>query len=526
MTKVNLSNKDLEKAPPPKFSFSQDEFLANLQKLVPLMNATRIEIDNFLALNQEVQEHISIPNMNDMKREFDKICSVPHRRVGTKEAHQIEDYIENMFNKFGLVKVTKEPMELTNWVANKWNLTLKVNKNILNIPSFYVLNTGFTPASGVTAPLIYLGNGSEKDYDGKDIKGKIVVIDIAMPLMPIGLLKKQGLSYYFSDPINAISADKTLRLVFNMTNFHDQPHGTPIKKDTLYWRAYEGGALGLILILRDFPANLNTQWGPYDGVMKPIPALYVSKDEGKTLHKLMQSGPVEATIILEGDKEPTIAHNIMGILPGTSDETLMISTHHDSPFKGASEDGTGLTILLSQLRTWSKVPIEKRKRTLLFVATAGHHYAGIGAVTFAKTHKLDVLKDVLVNLNLEHLCAKEVEEDPETHNFRFTGQLALGAIFVSRSQSLINYTVKALVDNKIENLVVIPDNYFGTLPIGEAGHFAYYCGFNVIHWIRLPYYLLTAEDTVDKIDFTKFPSTVQCITDLVNSLMKIKKEDM
>ncbi len=59
----------------------------------------------------------------------------------------------------------------------------------------------------------------------------------------------------------------------------------------------------------------------------------------------------------------------------------------------------------------------------------------------------------------------------------------------------------------------------------EAGQFAIQADLNVIHWIRSPYYLLTAEDTLDKIDIAKLHSTAQCISDLIASLMYILKKD-
>ncbi|MFX0040391.1 MAG: hypothetical protein ACFFAB_13720, partial [Candidatus Heimdallarchaeota archaeon] len=58
-------------------------------------------------------------------------------------------------------------------------------------------------------------------------------------------------------------------------------------------------------------------------------------------------------------------------------------------------------------------------------------------------------------------------------------------------------------------------------PIGEAGHFSTQADIDVIHWIRSPYYLLTEEDTLDKVDMGKLHSTAQCVSDLIFSLMNI-----
>ncbi|TFG23316.1 MAG: M28 family peptidase [Promethearchaeota archaeon] len=297
------------------------------------------------------------------------------------------------------------------------------------------------------------------------------------------------------------------------------------REDSVYWQAYDRGALGLILILRDYPSNANSHWGPYDGAMKPIPALFVGKYDGIKLRELVQKEDAKCNLILEGSQEPSIAHNIWGILPGNSEEMIMISTHHDSAFQGASEDGTGVAMVLAQLKAWSQIPKEMRPRSLLFCLTAGHLYGGIGAETFASKYKNSLLKKVLVDVNLEHMCAKEVDEDPDTHDFKLTDNLSIGAVFISRNEHLVGPVIKACREHDIERLMLIPDNFFATPPIGEAGHFAIQGDINVIHWIRSPYYLLTAEDTLDKIDMAKLHSTAQCVSDLLISLMKMPTEN-
>ena len=123
------------------------------------------------------------------------------------------------------------------------------------------------------------------------------------------------------------------------------------------------------------------------------------------------------------------------------------------------------------------------------------------------------------------MCAKEVVEDPNTHDFKITNNLSLGATFISRNENLVAPVIKVCRDYNIENMILIPDNFFATPPIGEAGHFASQSDLQVIHWIRSPYYLLTAEDTLDKIDTEKLHSTAQCISDLIVLLMNIPRED-
>ncbi len=509
-----------------EFRLSKKKFLLNLIKLIPKMKKIRKRAEEILLETEPLKLKVEAPNSDIIHKDLENICKVPHRRIGTEEAHEIEDFLVSKCKELGLESVRKEPVEVINWSATNWNLTISREGEEIEIPCFYVLNTGFTSESGITAPLIYVGTGKEKDFKKVDVSDKIVVADIEFPNLPIGKLIKLTKLFYVSDPSNSIDDTTDLILTFALSNFPPQALGGKRREDSVYWRAFDRGALGLVLILRDYPSNINSHWGPYDGAMKPIPALYVGKYEGIKVRELAKEDSAQCTMILEGNKEPSIAHNIWGILPGKSEEMIMISSHHDSAFKGASEDGTGVAMVLAQLRAWSKIPEKERPRSLLFCLSAGHLYGGIGAEKFAQKYKDTFLKNVLVDLNLEHMCAKEVVEDSETHNFKITNNLAIGALFISRNENLVAPVIKACREHNIERMLLIPDNFFATPPIGEAGHFATHANLKVIHWIRSPYYLLTEEDTLDKIDVNKLHTTAQCVSDLINSLMSLPRESI
>ncbi|MFX1572727.1 MAG: M28 family peptidase [Promethearchaeota archaeon] len=510
--------------PVTEFRLSKKKFFFNLLKLIPKMRMIRKRAEKILLEVKPPKFKIEAPTTEVIRSDLEDICKVPYRRIGTDEAHKIEDFLLSKFKELGLESVKKDPFEVINWRAINWKLTISTEKEEIEIPCFYVLNTGFTKGNGITAPLVYIATGKEKDFKNIDVKGKIVVADIEFPILPLGKLLSIAKPFHVSDPTNSIDKTTELILTFVLTNLPPQALGGKRREDSVYWRAFDRGAVGLVLILRDYPSNINSHWGPYDGVMKPIPALFVGKYDGIKVRELAQENNVRGTIILEGVQEPSIAHNIWGVLPGNSEEMIMISSHHDSAFKGASEDGTGVAMVLAQLRAWSKIPKNERSKSLLFCLSAGHLYGGIGAETFAHKYKNTMLNNVLVDVNLEHLCAKEVVEDLETHNFKLTDNLAIGALFISRNENLVAPVIKVCREHKIERMMLIPDNFFATPPIGEAGHFTTQADLKVIHWIRSPYYLLTAEDTLDKIDIDKLHSTAQCISDLINLLMFLPRE--
>ena len=124
--------------------------------LIPKMKELREKAELMLPTMQKPKLQVVAPDSNTIENDLRRICSVPHRRIGTKEAHEIENYIEKLCKEIGLDNVKKETFEVTNWVPTDWKLTIKANNDSIEIPCFYVLDTEFTEEKGITAPLIYV----------------------------------------------------------------------------------------------------------------------------------------------------------------------------------------------------------------------------------------------------------------------------------------------------------------------------------------------------------------------------------
>ncbi len=465
----------------------------------------------------EVKILPTLPGSEEIYQYVRDVCATPHRRPGTPEGHRAEDYIAAKFREFGLSQVTREPINITVWNARNWKLKIEQAGKIIDFPCFYVVNTGFTGPRGVSGEMVYAGMGRPKDFDKVDVKGKIVVAECTFPDFPVGRIKTifNG-GYYTSDPGNTLNRKTSQVLTFVRRNFPPQYIGQDPWEGSVYWQAYHRGALGLVLILNNHPGDTNSHYGPYDGVMKPLPALYVSSYAGERLRTLV-ANRAKATIVIEGAKKPGATHNVWGILPGLSEETIMVTTHHDSPFKGATEDGTGVAMVLAQAKAWSQAPLEKRKRTILFVCAAGHFYAGIGSEHFARKHKNDLMKNAIIDINLEHLAAKEVEDI--NGKFVPNGRLATTVIFVTENPVAIATAGRMCRRHQPPRTLVVPSTLLGPVPPGEGGHYHSIAGVDIIHWIGCPYYLLTAEDTLDKVDKNMLGPLAKAVTELVGTYM-------
>ena len=457
---------------------------------------------------------IAIPDSKVIYSWIEELCRTPHRRPGTVEGGIAEQWVFDKLKEFGLEHVAMEPIPVTVWTAEKWSLAAAGKI----MPSFFVVNTGFTGTEGVTSSLAYVGTGMAKDFENANVSGKIVVADVTFPLLPTGvLMKAMRARYFLSDPEGWVTLGSRQYLNFARQNFMGGETAETAPEGDVYWQAFRRGAKGICLILRDQPTNSNTHYGPYDGIMKPLPGLWIGKRDGVELRELAKRG-AEATLLLEGRTEPGTTHNVWGILPGESEDVILVTSHHDSPFQGAVEDGSGVAQVLAQACAWSQVPREQRPKTMVFVLDAGHFYGSIGADTFAGAHQ-DILARTKVLITLEHLAAKEVE--PRGEEYAPTGRLAFTVMFTSPEPATVASAIKALKKKRAKATASIPADFFGPGPISDALGYVLAGGMPVISWIGCPYYLLDQGDTLDKIDQAELKPVCETVTEIVKTHMAL-----
>jgi hypothetical protein len=249
--------------------------------------------------------------------------------------------------------------------------------------------------------------------------------------------------------------------------------------------------------------------------MKPMPALWIGKYDGIELREAAKAG-AGANLVLLGKTEPGVMHNVWGVLPGCSEELILVTSHHDSPFQGAVEDGAGTAQVLAQAWTWAKIPREKRPKTMVFVVDSGHFYGSLGAHSFAREHK-ELMKRVRILITLEHLAGKQVEE--KDGDYVETGRLAFTVMFSSPEPMVVASIIKAFASRPAKNTAAIPYDFFGPAPTSDAAGYVLEAGVPVISWIGCPYYLLDAHDTLDKIDRQELNPVAQTVAELIGIYM-------
>lgn len=105
------------------------------------------------------------------------------------------------------------------------------------------------------------------------------------------------------------------------------------------------------------------------------------------------------------------ADNVIGLVPGTSSEIIIVNAHLDSWFDGAGDNADGVGVLVALARYFS-VPAHKPARTLLFVGSGGHHSSGMNGPASVVSMNPGLMKRVKLVINLEHLAQFRIEAVP------------------------------------------------------------------------------------------------------------------
>jgi hypothetical protein len=285
------------------------------------------------------------------------------RNVGTAGHAEAQDWVEAYFRKVGLQKIHRESFDLRpQWFAAKgWEVSFTSGGRSYTFASARpAFGMPSTPAGGLTLDLVWAGMGTAADFAGRDVKGKAVLIqDILTP----GVLNRW---------INNEGAVK---------------------------RAIDNGAaaVGIVYGVADnFALWEGTRTGP---------GFNVGFEDGKVLRELLGKGePVKVTLKVAGEMRSGLkTASVLGTLPGTTDEEVIVMAHIDGYFDGALDNASGIAVMMGLAEHFAKVPQAQRRRSIRFMGSAGHH-GGPGASWLHDRREIELANTVLM-INLEHVAA-------------------------------------------------------------------------------------------------------------------------
>jgi peptidase M28-like protein len=432
------------------------------------------------------------------------------RATGTP-AH--EGYIDALYARLkeaGVNELRYEEVPMTRWSVEQWGLELVGGADAGKLETAsYIPYSGSTPAEGVSAPLVYLAPKTAPDAS---MAGKIVVFDVPTPAVPMGLFLAKTLAAY--DPGHAESpATPYQRPVFGM--------GVPATVLDLLGRIGAAGAVG---VLDESAATAHGSYFPYDHLLRKVPGVYVDRDTGRRL-KAQAAAGAQARLLLPAKVEQVQTRNIVGIIPGASDELTVINSHTDGT-NGIEDNGPNAIIAMAQYL--ARLPRSALPRSVMILLTSGHFASGVGADGFLEAHRGDgLLQRIASILTVEHMGAEEWLPDADG-NLAATGRPEFAGLFEPRIAPLIDASARALKRaDAAPAYVIAPLSPKPPVWPGEGQYFWAGASIPTANYITGPYYLLNwGVSTADKVDYERMRRETVAFTQMLLELSRVPAEDL
>lgn len=419
----------------------------------------------------------------------------------------------------GVQDVHFEDVPLDHYMTvDQWSLAVAGNTAVR--AAAYMPYTGPTTAQGVTAPLVYLDANTAAT--AANSAGKIVVFDMSTSLLPAGLPTPTGAF--------AAYAMGLYDFVARVAEIYSRPYlgigGVTTRLDDLV----TAGAAGAIAI---FPGNYATATGayfPYDYKLRAVPAVFVDQDVGAQLKTLASSG-TSATLTLTGKIQSITTRNIVGIIPGASDELTVINSHTDGT-NGIEDNGPNAIVGIAQYL--ARLPKASLPRSVMIMLSAGHFTGGSGIQQYLRVHANDgTLGRIASITTIEHLGSQNWLPDVNG-DLKYSGETEVGAMFLPQVQKLADASYDWFINaNAGAGAVLKPLNASGTGDPDDAvwpGEGQYFWGLAHIptaNYITGPNYLLSfGVTTADKIDFDRMRSEMIAFAQMQLDLSRIGKTDL
>ena len=248
-----------------------------------------------------------------LAKRMEEIKSNPvlgYRTAGSVAERQTGDMLAEEMRRIGLQNVRKDAIQTDAWEFHHAILAYTDAMGRRREVQLGAYQTQLVTDGFESLQMVYLGKGTAADYAGKDVRGKLVLVDI-----------NQRDEWWISYPV---------------------------------YQAHRMGARALIAVqsggygeVDEEALNAQDIGGPENA-----PAFSISRRDAMELRALMVGG--ELTVQLSADTRVTrdqTTYNIVGEIPGRHPERLILfSAHYDSYFCGFQDDNTAIAMMLGIAR--------------------------------------------------------------------------------------------------------------------------------------------------------------------------------
>ncbi|RLF24074.1 MAG: hypothetical protein DRN15_04045 [Thermoprotei archaeon] len=269
-----------------------------------------------------------------------------------------------------------KPVHVMSWREKFSSLEVWYDSHKLDIPC---LALPYSPSGVVEAPLIFVGTGTEKDYEKVVVEDKIALVE------------------WYKEELDDVKIQYLKAC----------EHGAAA---VVVYDAYEGGKLRRIVVTGVYDYRFTQALPP------PVPIVSIAREDGLRLVDMLRKG-IELKARLEVHTE--VRHDAVGynaiMRIGDGEEKVIVSAHHDHWLEGAVDNCLGLALLLWLMREkWHDLRRELWLVSFTAEESGAPNYApwywAYGSRMFLKDLK-ELIDEILVNINVDVVYGHRVGID-------------------------------------------------------------------------------------------------------------------
>ena len=260
-------------------------------------------------LQESILKNLDIDYSYRLAKRMEQFRTNPvlgYRPAGSRAEFETGEMLKQEMEAIGLSDVRKDAVKVDGWEFKKAVLSYSGEDGTRHEIQLGAYQTTFVTDGPKEFSLMYLGKGTAADYEGKDVTGKLVLVDI-----------NQRDEWWINYPVYQAHLKGAAALI-----------------------AVQSGGYGEI---DDEALNAQDIAGPENA-----PAFSISRKDSDPLKELLERTE-EMTVTLDADSRVTrdcTTYNIVGSIPGRHpDRMVLLSAHYDSYFSGFQDDNTAIALM-------------------------------------------------------------------------------------------------------------------------------------------------------------------------------------
>ena len=262
-----------------------------------------------MTTEQQYIESLDIEASYNLAKKMEAYRTNPvlgYRPAGSWAEFETGEMLKTEMEKIGLSEVTKDAVTVDGWEFHKAALSYTNAAGETVSAELGAYQTTFVTDGPKEFSMMYLGKGTETDYQGKDVRDKLVLVEI-----------NQRDEWWINYPVYQAHLKGAAALI-----------------------AVQSGGYGEI---DDEALNAQDIAGPEDA-----PAFSISRKDAAGLLELLRDQE-EITVTFDAESRVTrncTTYNIVGRIPGKHpDRMVLLSAHYDSYFDGFQDDNTAVALM-------------------------------------------------------------------------------------------------------------------------------------------------------------------------------------